>query len=128
MATLKQLPAPLDLSFIAGDEFNFTLRFRAPSGTTTVPLDLTGYTITAVVFVSRVRAGATSPPAIGSTLFTPGLTIDRTGGTVVVSISETNSALLQNPDVLAVRWYVRWVSPGGVTRTVSSGSVAGGTP
>lgn len=128
MATLKQLPAPLDLALVAGDELPFTLRFKAGTGTTAPAFNLTGYTITSAVFVSRVRAGATNPPAVGSTLFVPSLAVNATAGTIDVAIVETQSALLANPDILAARWYVRWVSPGGVTRTVVAGSVVGGTP
>lgn len=128
MATLRQLPAPLDLALIAGDELNFTLRFKTGTGPTAPAFPLTGYTITSGVFVARVRAGATNPPAVGSTLFTPTLTVDAAAGTILVSIVETQSALLQSADILAVRWFVRWVSPGGVTRTVASGSIVGGTP
>ena len=128
MATLKQLPAPLDVQLIAGDELNFTLRFRTGNTSTSPPLDLTGYTITSKIFVSRVRAGATSPPAVGTEVVTIGLTRNDTAGTVLHTVTETQSAQLSNPDVLAFRWYTRWVSPGGVTRTVAAGSIVGGTP
>ena len=128
MAKLNQLPAPLDIQLVAGDKLNFTLRFKTGTPPTSPPLDLTGYTITSKIFVSRVRAGATSPPAVGTEVVTIGLTRNDTAGTVLHTVTETQSAQLANPDVLAFRWYMRWVSPGGVTRTVASGSIVGGTP
>jgi hypothetical protein len=124
-ATLNQLPAPLNVNLVAGDEINFTLRFK--SGATT-PFDLTGYTITAKVFVSRTRSGATSPPAVGTEVLTFSQTVAATAGEVLLGLTETQTAQLQSADVLAWRWYCRWVSPGGVTRTVASGAIVGGTP
>jgi hypothetical protein len=126
MATLKQLPAPLDVALVAGDEINFTLRFKTGTG---AAFPLTGYTITAKVFVSRITAGSTTAPAVGTEQLTFSQTVDATAGTVLLGLTETQTAqLASTAGVLNWRWYARWVSPGGVTRTVASGSIAGGTP
>jgi hypothetical protein len=112
--TLEQLPATVDVAMINGDEYSFPLVFAA---------NLTGYTFSAAVY----NAAAGTITAV----ITPSLTVNVVTGstpatTVLVSITETQSATLSPTGYY--RWYLRWVSPGTVTRTVASGSFQASLP
>ena len=123
--TLDRRPKNLPIYLTAGDELNFLLRFKNPNGTA---LPLTGYTLTAGVYASRVNAMATNAPAVGTEIFQLPQARDNTAGTVTLTITEQLSAQLRSTVVLEWRWYFRWVSPGGVTRTIISGPISGGLP
>jgi len=117
MAVL-QIPADVPISLVQGDELNFSLRFNA---------DLTGYTLTAGVF----NAALATP----TNLFSPALTttVETTGGedpvtTTLVEVSFVETQTTQLTPRLAWRWWLRWVSPGGVTRTVVSGPITSRAP
>lgn len=118
MATYTQLPGELTLAIVRGDEVTFSAVFTG--------VDLTGYTVTAAVYAG-VGANATANPVATPTVTK---TVTTTGGvtstTVQVSLTETQTAAI-SPTGLT-RWYLRWVSPGNVTRTVLSGVVNAQNP
>ena len=60
---------------------------------------------------------------IGETVVQPTIGISDTAtGTMVIGLNETQTRTL-TPGV-SYRWYLRWVAPGEITRTIISGSVA----
>lgn len=117
MAVFEQLPAVLDLAVVAGDEFTFTAGFN---------VDLTGYTVTGSVF----------NPATGSSVATPTLTVTPgTTSTVTLTLTETQtqavyaaSSPTNGSPTVRMRWFLRWVTPAGYTRTVLSGLARIGGP
>jgi hypothetical protein len=116
MATYSQSPGALDLQFIRGDELNFSAQFAA--------VDLTSGTLTASVY------DATSTTATAVT--TPGLSVSvvTSSGvpttTVLVSLVETQTSSLDVDG--RYRWFLRYVSSGGVTRTYLAGNVFASNP
>jgi hypothetical protein len=108
MSSIEQLPADVGLVLVQGDEFPFTVAFNA---------DISGYTLTASVFNANT----------GDEIFAPtiGVTVDSSGAHPVTTLSFNFSET--ETDMLAAggrfRWFLRWVTPGGVTRTVLSGKV-----
>lgn len=121
MATFEQLPADVGIKIVKGDEFSMTLDFDH---------DLTGYTYDAKVYtttVSPTSAGTGSFLAAGATTASFTITpVALTAGLVNLSLNETQTDAL-NPAV-GYRWYVRYVSPGLVTRTVLSGEFVARNP
>lgn len=107
MATFEQLPGELNLALVQGDEFFFTAQLN---------LDLTGYTVE-----SAVVHGTT-----GAVLAEPDVSVDHTTEDGVTTsavgwlLSEEQTASLK---ASAMRWHLRIISPGGVTRTLLAGSV-----
>lgn len=126
MATFSQLPGTLDITFVggggSGDEVALALDFDQ---------DLTGYSITAPVYVTAVYAstggglGLVTTVGATATSFNVQAT-DLSQGQVTISLSETQTGNL-SPSV-AYRWYMRWVSPSLVTRTVLSGTLTVANP
>lgn len=121
MATYTQLPGTLDITFVggsgSGDEVQVALDFDR---------DLTGYSVTAPIYISAVYAtegggqGAISVVGATATSFTVTPT-DLSQGQMTISLSETQTGALW-PGI-SYRWYMRWVSPSLVTRTVLSGTL-----
>lgn len=121
MPTFSQLPGNLDITFVggsgSGDEVQIALDFDR---------DLTNYSITAPIYVNAVYAtagggqGAVSTVGATATSFVVTPT-DLSQGQLTISLSETQTGALW-PGV-ACRWYMRWVSPSLVTRTVLSGTL-----
>lgn len=115
-AIFTQLPGDLRLQFVRGDELTFSAVFAG--------VDLAGYTVSAGVFED---AGNTM-----NTVATPALTVttETSGGvtssTVQVSLTETQTSAVSTRG--NTRWFLRWVSPGGVTRTILSGAVVALNP
>ena len=111
MSVYSQLPAVLDLQLVRGDELNFVCQFPG--------IDLTTGTLTAAIYDASTTAA--------TTVQTPGLSVSvvTTGGvpttTLVVSVVETQTLGLSI--VGRYRWFLRWVSPGDVTRTYLAGNV-----
>ena len=119
MATVySQLPGDLTLQLVRGDEVSFSAVFAS--------VDLTGYTVTAGVY------SGFGPTATDTLVVTPTVTVTTatannvTSSTVQVSMTETQTAAISPTGTS--RWYLRWVSPGGVTRTVLSGVVSAQNP
>lgn len=122
MAVFTQLPGTLDITFVQGDEVAIALDFDR---------DLTGYTITAPVYVTAVFAsgggGSSFVETVGA--IATSFAISNTNlsqGQILIGLSETQTNLL-SPGI-AYRWYMRWVDTGLVTRTVLSGTVAVANP
>jgi hypothetical protein len=115
MPTFEQLPGDLTVTFVVGDELNFTLGLGA---------SVTGYTFTAGVYVVSVNGffggGGGTVNAVGATAITPTITVvNASAGTLTWGASEEQTALLS--PAIKYRHFVRWVAPGGVTRTIVSG-------
>lgn len=120
--TFTQLPAEVNLRFVSGDELGVALDFDR---------NLTGYAITAPVYVTNVYAagggGTGFVTAVGQTAAT--FTIENTdlaAGQIRLGLSEVQTSALS--PAIAYRWYLRWVDPNLVTRTVLSGDVVVSNP
>lgn len=107
MATAyEQLPAPVELALVRGDEFQFTAAFV---------IDLTGYTLTGAVINAETQA-VLATPTLSLTVATAN---NVTTSSVLWVLNETQTTALST--TTKTRWYLRWSSPTGVTRTVLSG-------
>lgn len=122
MAVFTQLPGTLDITFVQGDEVAIALDFDR---------DLTGYTITAPVYVTAVFAsgggGSSFVETVGAVA--TNFVISNTNlaqGQILIGLSENQTNLL-SPGI-AYRWYMRWGDTGLVTRTVLSGTVTVANP
>jgi hypothetical protein len=114
MATVyEQLPAPLDLALVRGDEFRITAAFA---------IDLTGYTLSGAVVNADTQA-VLATPTLTLTVATAN---NVTTSSVLIVLTETQTAALST--TTKTRWYLRWVSPGGVTRTVLAGQLKVANP
>ena len=128
MATaFVQTPADMSIEFVVGDELNLALAFTSSS----TPINLTGYTFESKVYVptygnpdGSIGSGAYT---VGATAVSPTVSaISRTGGTVNIGLTETQTAAL-NPAV-GYRWYFRWTDTAGMTLTVLSGTFTARIP
>jgi hypothetical protein len=113
MAAVSQLPVDTPLSLVRGDDLTFSVR---------VELDLSGYTVEAGIYNSGLQAPETE--------IEPGLVVtpeddptppETVHTMIAVTIDAVASADL-DPRV-PWRWYLRYVSPGGVVRTAFTGRV-----
>lgn len=117
MAQFSQLPATLDVTFVVGDEVNIGLDFTN---------DLTSYSFQNAIYVSGNLAtgggGNGFVNAVGATVTSFTVTpTDIPAGKIGIGLTETQTAALSPAN--RYRWYLRWVSPGNVTRTVLSGQI-----
>jgi len=122
MPTFEQLPGDLTVTFVVGDEVNFTLSL----GTS-----VTNYTFTAGVYVVSTSGffggGGDTVTDVGATAFTPTIAVaNASAGTLTWGASENQTALLS--PAIKYRHFVRWVAPGGVTRTIVSGDLVPKAP
>lgn len=118
MAVFSQIPGDLDLRLVRGDEVTFSAVFAG--------VDLTGFTVTAAVY-SGFGATATDTPVATPTVTVTMATVNNvTSSTVQISMTETQTLAISPTG--SNRWFLRWVSPGGVTRTVLSGTVTASNP
>ena len=101
---------------VRGDELNFVAQFTG--------IDLTTGTLSAAVY------DASTPG--GTVIQTPGLSVSVATASGVptssVSLSFVESQTLSLSIAGRYRWFVRWVSPGGVTRTYVAGNVLPSNP
>ncbi|NDD55928.1 hypothetical protein EBZ39_19030 [bacterium] len=122
MATFEQLPGSLDLTFVAGDQVDVGVTF---TGT-----NLTGYTFSSYVYVSRQTVpldGGDTVVLAGSTVAAVAITqVSLANGQLSLGLTEAQTADLSAAG--SYRWYLRWVAPGSITRTVLSGNVVVATP
>lgn len=118
MATFSQLPGDLDVQIVRGDEVTFSAVFAA--------VDLTGFTVSAAVYSGFGADALTTPVAVPTVTVTTATANNVTSSTVQVSMTETQTLAISPTG--SSRWYLRWVSPGGVTRTVLSGNVTAQNP
>jgi hypothetical protein len=116
-AEFTQLPAELGITFVSGDEVNIALDFSN---------DLTGHTFQNAIYVSGNIAsgggGSGFVNSVGETVAS--FTITQTNlssGQIGIGLTESQTSQLSPAN--SYRWYLRWVSPGNVTRTVLSGPV-----
>lgn len=116
MADYAVLPSELNLIFIRGDEFGVLLDFS---------IDLSGYVFEPVIY--EVQGVVEGSVVAGSTAASFAITeVDLSSGQINLSLTETQTQSLVPGK--AYRWYLRWVAPGVVTRTVLSGSITVGDP
>jgi hypothetical protein len=121
-STFSQLPGTLEIVFVKGDEVSIALDFDR---------DLTNYQITAPIYVTQVFAseggGAGAVTGVGqvatSFVVSP---VSLTSGTLTINLSETQTNSLL--PTVQYRWYMRWVDPAQVTRTVLSGTLTVANP
>lgn len=125
-----QTPAEMSIEFVAGDELNVGLAFTTP-GTSPTPINLTGYTLAAKVYVPTF---ANPDGSFGSGAYTVGATaatftvspVSLSGGTVNIGLTETQTAALSA--ATGYRWYFRWTDTSGVTLTVLAGTFTARIP
>jgi len=114
---VSQLPGDVAVELVVGDEMTFTIDFD---------VDVTNYTFAAGVYVVSANGffggGGGTVNAVGATAITPTITVvNAAAGTIMWGVSETQTASLS--PAIKYRHFVRWVAPGGVTRTVVSGDL-----
>ena len=113
----KQVPAVLNVTVVKGDEVSIAVDVD--------PTDLTGYTITAPIYVKSIFAsgvgGASSIETIGevATNFAIAYT-NQSQGQLLLGLSELQTSALSTS--VEYRWYLRWVAPGLITRTILAGT------
>jgi len=116
MSDYAIVPSTLNIRFVRGDEFGMLLDFDQ---------SLVGYTfVTDVYEVASVSAGViTRGPSLLAFTIT---NVDLSAGKINLSLTETQTQSFNLAK--SYRWYLRWVAPGAVTRTVLSGSIIVGDP
>lgn len=107
MPTFEALPGELNIALVKGDEFTFTATFNS---------DLTGYTRTASIYNDATNTQIVAPATALSVATVGGVTTS----TVTFTLTETDTASLT---AARMRWYFRWVTGAGFTRTVLAGTV-----
>jgi hypothetical protein len=117
-STYSQLPGDLTLALVRGDEVSFSAVFAA--------VNLTGYTVMAAVYSGFGATATDTPVATPTVTVTTASSGGVTSSTVQISLTETQTLAISPTGTS--RWYLRWVSPGGVTRTVLSGVVSAQNP
>ena len=115
MPTFSQLPGDLTVTFVVGDELNFTLD---------LDIDVTSYTFTAGVYVVSINGffggGGGTIKAVGATAIIPTITVvNAAAGTLAWGATEVQTVSLS--PAIQYRHFVRYITPAGVTRTVVSG-------
>ena len=89
-----------------------------------------GYTFTSFIYqtdITSTGGGLAGLSSIGRTVTAPTIGItNATTGAMILGLSEAQTALL-SPNS-NYRWYLRWVAPGEITRTIVSGSVTAVAP
>lgn len=121
MAQFDQLPGTLDVRLVPQDECNIALNLQR---------SVVGYTFTSFIYrtdIAGTGGGIGSINSFGQTVTAPTIGItDASAGTMVIGLSEAQTALL-SPGT-GYRWFLRWVAPGEITRTIVSGSVTAVAP
>lgn len=113
MATISQLPAQLTLRKFRGDDLVVSLDFD---------VDLTGYTFESEIYRLQTVVGNLGVTITSSTLagnFAVGV-VSYPLGQLTLTLSDTASDAL---DPAAYRWFFRWTSPLGDTRTILNGAL-----
>lgn len=108
MPEYSALPGTLNLALVKGDEMEFTATFN---------VDLTGHTLSSQIFNETTLANVAAPTITTTTATSDGTTTT----TVKFNWTETQTGALVV--TTRYRWFFRWVTPTGFTRTVLSGSV-----
>lgn len=131
MASFEQIPAELNITCIPGDELNVGVNITQPSGNSSLPLNLTGYTFDSKVFTP---AFANPDGGFGSGNYTVGATaanvtvsaVNLAGGQLSLGLNEAQTANLS--PATGYRWYLRWSDTSNLTLTVLSGSFTARLP
>ena len=118
MANFSQLPGDLALAIVRGDEVTFSAVFTG--------VDLTDYTVSSAVYSGFGPTATDTPVATPTVTVTTDTVGSVTSSTVQVSMTETQTSAIS--PIGTSRWYLRWVSPGNVTRTVLAGIVSAQNP
>lgn len=131
MADYLQVPADLGITLVAGDELSVGLNFTAPSGNTTVPINLTGYTFDAKVFVPEWKNSTGGFGSGGLTIAqnTVNLTVspvNLASGQLSVGLNEVQTAALNTST--GYRWFLKWQDTSNLTLTVLSGNLTARIP
>ena len=121
MAVFTLLPGQLDLIAVRGDEWNIAISLQR---------NVTNYSWESYIYQSDTTTeggGVGALSGVGTTVTQPTIGIaDATTGSMVIGLSETQTKLLSPTQTY--RWYLRWVAPGAITRTIISGSVTAVAP
>ena len=121
MADFTLLPGELNVRAVRGDEWNIAINLQK---------NVTSYAWESYIYQSDTTTeggGIGSLSGVGATITQPTIGIsDATTGTMVIGLSETQTTLLSTTQTY--RWYLRWIAPGQVTRTILSGSVTAVAP
>lgn len=117
MADFIALPGTLNVQIVVGDEVEMTLDFDQ---------NLTGYTFSAPIYVAGLISsgggGAGFVNTVGDTATDWAVAeVDLATGRLNLGLSETQTNALS--PLITYRWYLRWVAPGVVTRTILSGTL-----
>lgn len=126
MVALDRIPGDCTITAVVGDQLDIALAFSEYAEPPAVgpPIDLTGYTLEAKVFVPTFQNPAggfgNGDYVVGSIAATFTVSeVDLTQGQVSIGLTETQTSGL-NPGQ-TYRWYFRWVDTAGATFTVMSG-------
>lgn len=114
----SQTPTDFPLRFVRGDEISFSRVFTG--------VDLTGHTVTARVYSGVGAAAPDTAVATPTVSVSVATTNNVTSSTVTVTMTETQTAAVAPSGIN--RWYLRWVTPGGVTKTALAGTVTAQNP
>jgi len=121
VADFVLLPGELNLRFVKGDEVNVAVNLNR---------DVTSHVFESYVYQSLITGtggGLGSLIGIGTTVTAPTIGITTgTAGLMVIGLSEVQTNLLTPGQ--DYRWYLRWIAPGELTRTILSGSVTAVAP
>jgi len=109
MASFSALPDNLDITIVQGDEFSLLLDFGQ---------DLTGYTFEVKLYeVLTITGGMVTSK---EEVLDFGVTeVDLSLGIINISLNEAQTAVILPGTNYS--WLLRWVSGGGVTRTIITG-------
>lgn len=113
-----QVPIEFPLRFVRGDEISFSRVFAG--------VDLTGHTVSSAVYSGFGATALNTPVATPAVSFSVATTGGVTSSTVIVSMNETQTAAISPTGTN--RWYLRWVSPAGITKTALAGAVSALNP
>ena len=121
MAVFVQTPGVLDIIAVNGDECNIAISLQR---------DVTNYAWESYIYQSDTTTtggGVGSLSGIGTTVTQPTIGISNAAtGSLVIGLTEAQTRIL-SPGI-TYRWYLRWVSPTDITRTIISGSVTAVAP
>lgn len=125
----EQIPGEMSITAVAGDELSIALAVTV--GNPPVPVNLTGYTLEARVFVPVY---ANPDGALGQGGYTVGATaviftigaVNLSQGQVAISLTETQTAALS--PATGYRWFFRATDATGYTMTYTSGTFTARIP
>jgi hypothetical protein len=121
VADFTLLPGELNLRAVRGDEWNIAISLER---------NVSGYSWESYIYQSDTTTtggGAGVLSGVGTTITQPTIGISNAStGAMVIGLTETQTNLLSPTQTY--RWYLRWVAPGEITRTIISGSVTAVAP